>query len=847
VTEAAPAPAGPFAELLLRHRTGAGLGQQELARRSGLSERAIRDLERGVRTPRASSARLVAAALSLTGGDLTAFLAAARPDSTGTRVDATATGPTGPAGSAPPASPGDLVGRDEELRMLCDLVVGARHRLVTVTGQAGMGKSRIVAELAELLARRTDLAVRTLDLSAVYEPQLVGELVASALGCGASRLPPVERVAAHLRDQRVVLVIDRFEQLVTAAGDLVTLVRRCPGLGLVVTSQRQLQVRGERVVALRPLAPAAAAALFTRRAAAVSPGFTLDDEETARAVAAVCRRVEHLPLAIELAAARVRLLHPVELAERLDRQLQMLTGGARDLPARHRSLRAAIESSLETVAPGSRTLFRWLSAFAGGGQLGDVEAVATALGRDRDWLLTALTELVDINLVRVRAERATSRYTLPDPMAELAAEQLRADADRHRVMRAAAVQFLARLRRGYDGSGPAVDDRDAANVRSAVSWVVAHETGLIDAEGAAAVTRFYETTGRLAEGQEILLRLAATGLAAAWVRAGHLTALRGDLTTATELGTRGLLAAAETDHAVRTAALNLLAQTAIEQGDPDTGRACLRAALVEARRAKDLALLGRVLNNLSSVSIEDGRPRHAEWQLLAALQAKRRSGASPVELGRTLYNLAEIALELGKNEAAVARAGEAVPLLRAGGFPRLAALAESTVALAMLREDDIPAALAAVGRSVRLLEGSGDDRRTAAVVHLRCSVVQHAAGELAAARESLRGALASVPERTTRDQDEVADALDSHAWHLVRRDPRTAAAMLGAGEQLRRRPVPAPIQPMRDKARTAARQALGANGYDAAFRAGRALDRAGLLELCDRLAAPSLTRIRAVA
>lgn len=755
VRGAAPTP-GPFAELLLRHRTGAGLGQQELARQSGRSDRAIRDLERGVRTPRSNSARLVASALSLTGDDL-----AAPPDAAGVRAGTTPAEPTSPTSTVPRTPQGDLVGRDEELRALSDLVVGARHRLVTVTGQAGLGKSRIAAELAVLLARRADLTVRMLDLSAVHEPELVGELVASALGCGASRLPPVERVAAHLRDQRVVLIVDRFEQLVVAAADLVALVWRCPGLSLVVTSQRPLQVRGERVVVLRPLVPAAAVELFARRAAAVSPGWTLDDD-TARAVAAVCRRVEHLPLAIELAAARVRLLHPVELADRLDRQLHMLTGGAR-----HRSLRAAIESSLEVVAAGSRTLFRWLGAFAGGGRLDDVEAVATALGRDRDWLLAALTELVDTNLVRVKAESTTSRYTLPDPMAGLAAAQLRAAADQHRIARTVAVHFLARVRGNDGGSGPAIDDRDAANVRSAVGWAVAHEPSLVGSEAAGALARFYETTGRLVEGQEMLCRLAATGLASAWVRAGQLAALRGDLATATELGTRGLLAAAETDHAVRAAALNLLAQTAIEQGDSDTGRACLRAALVEAQRSKDLALLGRVLNNLAAVSIADGRPRHAEWQMLAALTAKRRCGAGPVELGRTLYNLAEISLELGDIEMAVVRAGEAVPLLLTGGFRRLAALAESAAALALLRRDGPAEALAAVERATQLLGDDGDDRRTATVVRLRCSVVQHAAGELATARD--------------------------------------------------------------------ARQALGDKRFHERLRAGAALDRNGLLELCDRL------------
>jgi predicted ATPase len=834
MTGTAPARPGPFAELLLRYRTGADLRQRDLAGRCGLSERAIRDLERGVRSPRPHTVRAVASALSLAGDELTAFLAAARPGAVG-------------AGPVLLTASDDLVGRDRELRMLLDLVLGARHRLVTVTGQAGMGKSRIAAELAMLLAGRADMTVRTLDLSAVREPELVGELVAASLGCGISRLPPVQRVAAHLRDRRVVLIVDRFEQLVSAAAELVGLIRRCPGLSLVVTSQRPLQVRAERLVALGPLAPAAAVELFARRAAAVSPRAERDgalDADSARAIAVICQRVEYLPLAIELAAARVRVLHPAELADRLDRRLTVLAGGARDLPARHRSLRAAIESSLEVVSSDSCMLFRWLGGFTGGGQLGDVEAVAAALGEDREWLLTALTELVDINLIRVAAEGVTSRYTLPDTVAELAGERLSLDPDEHRVRRAVSVRYLRRVRHGSDGCGPPVDDGDAANVRGAVGWALSNDPGLVDDEVCAALCRLYETTGRLFEGQQVLGRIAAAGSAVALARAGQLAAMRGDVTAATDLGSRALQSAAATDHVARATALIVLARTAVERGDPGTGRGHLRAALVEARRAGDVGLLGRVLNNLSSVSIEHGRPRDAERQLRAALQAKRRSGAGPVDLGRTLFNLAEIALELGHNEVARARAAEAVPLLRAGGFGRLAAAAETTNALALLRTTGPAPALSAAKRAVGLLADSGDDRRTAALVELRCSIIWHAAGELGAARDAVRRCLPVVLGPPTRDRDEIADTLQTHAWYLAKRAPVASAALLGAGDRIRRRPIPAAIQPLHDQTTTTARRILGTKRFDAGYQAGTALDTSGLLDLCDRIAAAPETSSR---
>ncbi|MEU4622080.1 helix-turn-helix domain-containing protein [Actinoplanes sp. NPDC023801] len=825
------APAGALGELMRRHRATAGLSQRELAASSGLSERAVRDLERGSRVPRNESVRLAAAALQLTGDDLRVFLAAARPD-------------TVPAATVPPPVPdNDLVGRDTELAMLLDMMIGARHRLVTVTGRAGIGKSRLATELVAALAGRTDLAVRTLDLSAVGEPELVGELVADALGCGPSRLPVADRVAAHLRGARTVLAIDRFEQVIDAAPVLAALVRRCPGLSLVVTSQRRLQVRGERAVPLGPLAADAAMTLFTRRAAAAGPGFRLG-RDTAGIVATICRAAEHLPLAIELAAARTRLMHPAELAARLDRHLTVLADGARDLPVRHRSLRAAIDASLEVIEDGSLVLFRWLGAFVGGARLADVEAVAADLGRGHDWLLAGLTELTDMHLLRVSADGATSRYMFADSIAEVAAERLAAADDRDAVARAVAVRVLEQLRAGFDGSAPALGNPDAATVRHAVRWALEREPGLLASSTVIALGRFHEATGRLAEGREMLSRVAAAGHAEGWVRAGGLAAMQGDIEAAADLARRGLRAAAPADHSVRSAALTQIAVAAIENGDPATARTHLREALVEARRAGDVATLGRVFNNLASASVERGDARSAERQLRAALTAKRRSGAGPLDIGRTLFNLAEICLELNQPDTAVTWSSEAVPLLRAAGFARLAALSEATAAQAELIRGRVDAAMCAADRAARLLPGDDGDRRIHTLVRLRSSVVRHAAGELPAARDALREALSDSLEHLSRDREEVADALQMHAGHVVGRDPAVAARLLGASDRLRRREL-GWLVPARRRTEQAARLALGDEDFARCRQAGAALDHEGLVALCDeiaRLPQPPLVR-----
>lgn len=233
--------------------------------------------------------------------------------------------------------------------------------------------------------------------------------------------------------------------------------------------------------------------------------------------------------------------------------------------------------------------------------------------------------------------------------------------------------------------------------------------------------------------------------------------------------------------------------------------------------------------------METGRPRDAERQMQAALEAKRRAGAGPVDVGRTLFNLADIGLDVGNHDMVVTRAREAVPLLLSGGFPRLAAAAEATAALATLYRDGPAAAMVVVARATGLLASDdSEDRRTEALVRLRCSVVQHAAGETTTAWQALRDALPVALEHTSRDRDALADVLQSHTPYLVRHDADVAVTLLGAGERLRRRHVPAPITDIRDRTAEIARDRLGESRFTTVFDAGAALDDDGLIALIAR-------------
>lgn len=763
-------------DLLVRHRIAAGLGHAELARRSGLSERTLRDLERGATArPRRHSMRVLATALELSGPELSAFLASAQPGGVEVAVRV-----------------GSLFGREGELRSLAESVTGGRHRLISVTGPGGVGKSRLAAALATELAQRS-WDVRTVDMSGWDDPSLVLEAVADAFGVGGSaRLGPIERLAARLRDTRAVVVVDCMERLIAAAPDLAAVVRRCPGLTVVVTSRRPLRVTGESLLRLGPLPITAAAALFAARA-----GFEVDDGNR-EAVMAICRQVDGLPLAIELAAARVGL-----------NKLNEGDDG-------HRSLRATIESSLEVVSANAGALFDLLGAFPGGAGLDDLETVVA----DPVAMLEALAELVDMSLVRVTISGGETRYSLPDTMREVARPS-----DRER--RALAVHYLGRIGEGSSG--------EAANVRSAIGWAIAHEPALFGEAVVHGLFRHYEVSGRLAEGQAVLDRVGAGGRPKAWVHAGHLARLRGDLNAARRLGGLALQRLSPDDHDGRCRTHLMLGSVATDLRELTVSRRELHAALVHARKAGDLRLAGRVLNNLGTLAMERGRLADAERLLLAALEAKRRGDAGDIDCGRTLFNLAETAVDDGRFEVGLLYAQKAVGRLVSGGHRRLAASAATTAALAHLHRGEVGAAVAACGRATELLHEEGqDDRRTPVVIGLRRSVAAHAAGDPAGAAALLRQAIPAGLENPKRDQEEIAYALEMHADLISGRDPVTAARLLGTAGQLRHGSI-RPVTPAWDRvsrhAAATCRERLGENIFDRHYRQAFSLDGQGLGEM----------------
>ncbi len=342
--------------------------------------------------------------------------------------------PVGGSGSLPKPLT-SFVGRERELAEARRLLEGSR--LLTLTGPGGSGKTRLCVELAAGVAADYPDGVYFVRLAPVREPGLVPSSIAQCIGLPDSRGPSlVEHLARYLSDRKLLLVLDNFEHLLVAAPVVAELLAPARALQIVVSSRSPLRVSGEQECPVPPLAvpqhdtlsgPESVGAcesvrLFAERAAAAVPGFAVD-ERNAAAVAQIVRRLDGLPLAIELAAARVRLLPPEAILQRLERSLSLLTGGSRDLPDRQQTLRATIEWSYDLLGDEAKRLLAACSVFRGGVPLEVIETVCTEAGTGLT-VLDGLQQLVDQSLLRpVRASEAP-RFLMLETIREFAAERL---------------------------------------------------------------------------------------------------------------------------------------------------------------------------------------------------------------------------------------------------------------------------------------------------------------------------------------------------------------------------------------------------------------------------------------
>ena len=493
-------PASPpdrsLAERLRGLRVRAGLTQEELAERARLTPHAISALERGARTrPYPHTLRALADALGLDEAERADLRAAvpsrqAAADTAGPATpEAPAAGPSGLRPAPLPVPATALLGRDDEVAELAAQLSDGRTRVLTLTGVGGVGKSRLAIEVAGRVAGAFPDGVAWVPLAAVSDPSLVVPAVGRAAGLsGVEGLDAVGVVAAALRTARLLLVIDNLEHLLDAVAGLCEVLESCPGIVLLATSRAPLRVRGEQEYPVQPLAVPAhsagaeavaaspAGALFLERARAVAPAFEVDDDN-APDVARLCARLAGIPLALELAAAKVRVLSPAVLMTRLIGA--MASGGPRDLPSRQRTITATLDWSYDLLGEEERQLYRRLGVFTGGFSLEAAESVV-----DGD-VLAGLENLVAQSLVRVYPD---GRYGQLEPVLHHARTKLGEGAEARETRLRHLQYFLERAeanvpfyRRAEAVEMLALTAREDGNLEAAIETALA--VGLGDLAG----------------------------------------------------------------------------------------------------------------------------------------------------------------------------------------------------------------------------------------------------------------------------------------------------------------------------------------------------------------------------
>ena len=644
-----------------------------------------------------------------------------------------------PAGTLPSVVT-PLVGREQDAEAAYDLVVREGVRLVSLTGPGGVGKSRLAVEVARMLGSQFPHGVRLVDLAPVQAADLVTAAIATAVGLRTSGGSLIADMKAYLRARRLVLVLDNFEQVTAAAPVVAELLAAAPDLVVLVTSRTMLRLSGEHeiVVAPLPTPPArsvrpgdlrryASVRLFAERAHAVAPGFELT-RANATAVAEICRRLDGLPLAIELAAAWVRLLPPQALLARLDNRLNLLNGGALDLPERQRTLRSTLDWSYDLLSPTEQALFGRLGVFAGTFDLEAMEAVGGGSYRSgsadpgqEGEILDTFGSLVHASLVRAQDRGDQRRFSLLDTIREYACERLRENGEWNDAHDRHAAHFLALAESaaaGPDGPGQvAWMDRletEHANLGAAMSWFLdrgqpgpAHRLGVLtwrfwwfrghaeefaryaqqiiamagqmppDEGGYAHVGLGFmliasgdhaRARALLEQGRAVFRRLGdKDGIAIASSALGHLATLRRDYDQAGELLREALVLQQELGHGASVALVyNFLGQIPFTQGDSDAAARLFTQGLDEARLVPDRMALLVSLYDLALARQARHDVDGAARLLREGLSVARDAGDAS-SAGYYLQRLAALARLREDPERAVCLLAAAEALLQAAG------------------------------------------------------------------------------------------------------------------------------------------------------------------------------------
>jgi predicted ATPase len=692
--------------------------------------------------------------------------------------------------------------------------------LLTLTGPGGVGKTRLALELGSELLSEFDDGVWVIEVGSVADPDVLGSVFATTLMVPEQLgRPMIAAVAEHLASRHALLIVDDCEHLLGAVAEAADVIlRSAEDIRIIVTSREPLGLAGEAVYPVPPLtAPAAdepytgdaiaqfeACRLFAERCIAAQPSFRVTDANV-QAIAQICRRLDGIPLALELAAARSRALPVEQIAIRLNDRFQLLTGGSRNALPRHQTLRATMDWSYDLLSDREKAVLHRLSVFAGGCTLEAAESVCAGEPVEAFDVLDLVTRLVDRSLVQAQASGEEGRFTMLETVREYALERLiqAGEADTTRRRHRDWYLALAEEARPAFFRGPEPRDwlerldREHDNLRAALGWSEGsadeYEAGLRLATG---LWRFWEIRGHLGEGRSWLERFLGPS-------DGSVTARRADALTGA-----GILALMQGDHA---AALSFHEES-----------------LALQRKLGDEKSIAYALNNLANAAVQQGEHERAKELYLEALEiAKRRGDRHGTAF--TLSHLSDVASRAGDYDGARDLFEQSVALFRYHDDRWGMAFALSNFALAARRHGDAPAARALNEEAIQLSRELGDVRGVARGLGNLADV---ALGEGDGARARSLYLECIDIRQSLGDAPGLATALEKLAWAIAPDEPELSASLVGAADSVRET-IRAPIAPSaRDEHDRGVRDLgtrLGEEKLLAARRQGRELGADGVL------------------
>lgn len=837
-----------FASLLRRYRRRSGLTQEELAERAGLSAASISLLERGItRAPQRATVNMLSVALALSPEEAAVFVEQAHSTR---KLDSDDNAPAPAAvmqGENLPIPLTSLIGRERERAILLAMLGRDTTRLLTLIGPAGVGKTRLALELAATLRHEQCQDVIFVGLTPVLEPERVLPAIAQAMNIRESDSLPLREALIHvLRGRAVVLLLDNFEQVLPAARGVLELLIACPRMKALVTSRSPLNVRGEQCFPVSPLAQpnpaqlnsieelrrAPTVELFLERATAAWPDLRVTTLEDGYLVAGICERLDGLPLAIELAAARIRHFGLRQLHDRLTEPtfLGVLAEGAQDLADHQRTMRLTIAWSYELLSDEEKRLFRWLGVFVGGVTS---EAAKAVTGVTDDALIASMTALINASLAHYTDTTGTRRYTQLVTLQAYAQERLRADGEWEEVRRRHADYFLKvvelTLPDQVDQPLEIMAQIEIAyeNIRLALTWAWETDETMRGLRMAAALRRFWVSHSQYLEGLDWLERFIKragmptnqeeqASLAGAWTGVLMITHRLDRLERARDAGEIALALRRELGDKTQIArAMMNLASPLIQLRDYERGWSLYEESLTlhrdtGNRRAQILPLM-----NLGGLYHELGKPREALAHYEESLAISREVGETDWARALTWNNIGEVYIALDEPLRAIEVTEPSYHLFTREHDIFGAAICAFTLGRAQWRAGDAEAGRAYLGEAECLFRNLGNPAMAARILYFRASFALEA-HHIAQARQDLAQALDDLSGQIRAKE---------YIWWLAERagtlarcycEPEMSARLCAAGIS-HRDAFPTPLEPVERELRARDRNWLCATLGEAAF------------------------------